>query len=771
MLMNDKNVNQRKPCFIYKTEGSRFSDEYSGPEQNPGDDRLNVTVQNCSIQKSLSIVINGKHEESPKDDVLSASSLWPSEISPEEHKTSYESSDNKAISISDGNLIEESDLEVSELDVERVLEKQNTHDLYCPNCNSCITRRVILRKRKRKLRISSEDTKRNKLETASNARVEDISAHAANNQGLNAVDVCLDGSLTPAANDPGPDREPEIFRCLSCFSFFIPAGSGFKLFRIFGDKSDKKSVQDSQQILTKSKNWFPSVFTSDKRKMLMDQGSGLGANEGENNVGAHIPSSNLNGQNGQASLVPEAPSTAHLIIVEALVERSTKHYESRDEILPPSSQGPTELGKVVVDEGEKLDDAVKMNTGGAVNAVDKLDASSISDEVLLNHGSGQPSTTLAGRTPVNNGESTENAMLIPQQDGLKLLIPSVVDSSVREKLPIEQKNEVSTETKSADKETIFALQTPVAVLEGSDMNVKVSISADIPLKNDKNVGVTLLTERAIQDEDAIFKSTHKGKETVIIVEEGPIESTATQRAENIGNSPKTGHTPHTTTQLHVGRVSSTAREVHGVEIIKSIVYGGLIESITSLGVVSSAAAGDAATLNILALGLANLIGGLFVMGHDLWELKKYQSGGASNQETEQVDQYQELLGRRQNFLLHATAAVLSFLIVGLLPPVIYGFSFRRSDDRDLKLVAVAAASLLCIILLSIGKVYVQRPPKSYITTVVYYVMIGFGVSAVSFAVGNLIMKLLEKLGLFQSSSLLTLPLLKTEPVKPVWASY
>ncbi|CAK9156938.1 unnamed protein product, partial [Ilex paraguariensis] len=249
------------------------------------------------------------------------------------------------------------------------------------------------------------------------------------------------------------------------------------------------------------------------------------------------------------------------------------------------------------------------------------------------------------------------------------------------------------------------------------MNVKVSISADIPLKNDKNVGVTLLTEPAKQGEDAKFKSTHKGlhvipycnpdfhtsdvviycegglieavkiridvnflsdflfrydlsnlhlAETVVLREllytidmsesdgayhskvsqhaitgtkvdiptedhvkidrnvlislgqdalliqdnqvnhakrrerktkgeEGPIESTATQRAENIGNSPKTGHTPHTTTQLHVGRVSSTAREVHGVEIIKSIVYGGLIESITSLGVVSSAAAGDAAT--------------------------------------------------------------------------------------------------------------------------------------------------------------------------------
>ncbi|CAK9171524.1 unnamed protein product, partial [Ilex paraguariensis] len=70
----------------------------------------------------------------------------------------------------------------------------------------------------------------------------------------------------------------------------------------------------------------------------------------------------------------------------------------------------------------------------------------------------------------------------------------------------------------------------------------------------------------------------------------------------------------------------------------------------------------------------------------LWELKKYQSGGASNQETKRVDRHQELLGRRQNFLFYAAVAVLSFPVVGLLPPVIYGFSFRRSDDRDLKLV-------------------------------------------------------------------------------------
>ncbi|RID50803.1 hypothetical protein BRARA_H01507 [Brassica rapa] len=44
-----------------------------------------------------------------------------------------------------------------------------------------------------------------------------------------------------------------------------------------------------------------------------------------------------------------------------------------------------------------------------------------------------------------------------------------------------------------------------------------------------------------------------------------------------------------------------------LDILKSIVYGGLIESITSFGVVSSAAASGTSTLNVMALGLANFI--------------------------------------------------------------------------------------------------------------------------------------------------------------------
>ncbi|GJX79740.1 membrane protein of ER body-like protein, partial [Tanacetum coccineum] len=53
-----------------------------------------------------------------------------------------------------------------------------------------------------------------------------------------------------------------------------------------------------------------------------------------------------------------------------------------------------------------------------------------------------------------------------------------------------------------------------------------------------------------------------------------------------------------------------------LEILKSIVYGGLMEVIASLSIVASAAASDAATLSIVALALATLIGGVFVIGHN-----------------------------------------------------------------------------------------------------------------------------------------------------------
>ncbi|PON59381.1 Membrane protein of ER body-like protein [Trema orientale] len=205
------------------------------------------------------------------------------------------------------------------------------------------------------------------------------------------------------------------------------------------------------------------------------------------------------------------------------------------------------------------------------------------------------------------------------------------------------------------------------------------------------------------------------------------------------------------------------------EIVKSIVYGGLAESITSLGIVTSAASGDATTLNILALALANLLGGLFIIGHNLWELKDDRSKIHSIETEEHVDRYQEVLGKRENFVLHAFFAVLSFLVFGLVPPVVYGFSFRQSDNKDLKLAAVAAASLICITILSFAKAYTQKPSK-YIKTVTYYVVVGLGVSGASYLAGELINQLLEKLNWSESTPPTALPLVGMGAGNRSWQS-
>ncbi|KAE8705260.1 hypothetical protein F3Y22_tig00110429pilonHSYRG00415 [Hibiscus syriacus] len=83
----------------------------------------------------------------------------------------------------------------------------------------------------------------------------------------------------------------------------------------------------------------------------------------------------------------------------------------------------------------------------------------------------------------------------------------------------------------------------------------------------------------------------------------------------------------------------------------------------------------------LALGLANVIGGLVILGHNIRELKNDRPRGVFTEMDNEEDRYRAVLGQRQNFVLHVIVAVVSFLFFGLVPPVVYGFSFRKSDDK------------------------------------------------------------------------------------------
>ncbi|KAF2534740.1 hypothetical protein F2Q70_00033201 [Brassica cretica] len=186
------------------------------------------------------------------------------------------------------------------------------------------------------------------------------------------------------------------------------------------------------------------------------------------------------------------------------------------------------------------------------------------------------------------------------------------------------------------------------------------------------------------------------------------------------------------------------------EILKSIVYGGLTEAITSLGVISSAAGSGASTLNILVLGLANLFGGLILIIHNLQELReeeRIKETTADNQTNgEEESRYKRLLGRRENFMLHATLAIISFIITGLLPPVVYYFSFRETHNKDYKVASVFGASLICITFLALAKAHVRSPRGSYLKSVLYYATNAVSVSGITYVVGNVVNQLLEKYG-------------------------
>ncbi|XAR52107.1 hypothetical protein NMG60_11020010 [Bertholletia excelsa] len=672
MLMNVKTINQQGECFFCETEGTELKNglsvtENSGiqvptSERSPGNDGLIVTIKNFECQNGQNSVINHQYKEKLNDDSYSGFGLLACET-PLEEQQKYKPVSDAITQLDDIEPIKESDKEFSEFDVERVLEKQNTHDLYCPNCNSCITRRVILRKRKRRIKIPGEDIKHNKLETVSS----ESGAISTNATGSLDHRAAGDSSDTPAANDSNLDREPDIFRCLSCFSLFIPMGSGFKVIKIFGDKTDKENIKGSERTSEVKKNWFSSMFASSRKETLIKQGNSCKEDVKENIVEASKQEFKSSQSFGAQGL-------------------TISGYQQGGDDVVTSTQGLAVLGEVIAGEEQTLDYAVKEGT-------DSLYSSGVSQ-------------------------------------------PAIIGTKV---------NILIEEASKAD---------------GNALSVSVKEALLLP---EKPVNIT-------KDTNEMPAKSSEGSDTFIVVKEEPVQPAATQDIQDTLTSAETR--PSTLS------VSEEAKEFHGVEIINSIVYGGLIESITSIGVVSSAAGADATTLNILALGLANLIGGLFFIGHNLLDLKNEDSvasnqvnEGTSNQATTQGDRYQQLLGRRENFLLHATIVILSFLIFGLLPPTIYGFSFYESDNKDYKLIAVSGASLVCIIILAAGKTYVQRPPKSYIKTILYYVIMGIMASGISYAAGDLIKKLLEKLGWFDTNLALSLPGLDMTTIKPARESY
>ncbi|KAJ6340788.1 hypothetical protein OIU77_008527 [Salix suchowensis] len=657
-------------------------------EKIPGD--VEVLVKNSEIQKSLIKDVNLQSRENSENEGLSSSSLTPLEGTFEEHNIKSKPSDSETIVVGDLDLIEETDQEVTELDVEKVLEKQNTHDLFCPNCNSCITRRVILRRRTKKILKARRKPKHSKSDTTlpsqsnANSTFSDAnSADPANVPGHDIANTGSNDSPTPAVDEYNADGQPDVFRCLSCFSFFIPAGNGFKLFWV--SSTDNENEQVPQKISTTNTNWFFSIFATHKRKTTSEQGN------------AAVDHTQVCGMNQDTS-------------------------------------------------------------------------SGFPNTVSSPNGSNHSVTPHAERAKVKTGEHPEGSYSKPHQSGTESLNPSTMVPLLQDKSPqgINLKSNFTTSSGIlADQNSpLLSIDFPSVEstsIAGLDNMGGTSLKAGTGVvisSRETKFAETALNSARRKSGDATENS---GNDVIVTIEKEPLKHRDSEIVSVDSVEPTSLLTNINETNMGEQRGAGGGESLQW-EIIKSIVYGGLIESITSLSVVSSAAGAGASNLNIIALGLANLIGGLFIIGHNLMDLKNDRS----NQVNEQEDRYQETLGRRDNFPFHATVSILSFLVFGLLPPVMYGFLFLKSDDRDLKLAAVGGASLFCIILLAFGKASIQRKqPKPYISTALYFFSIGLMATGASYIAGDLISKLLQKISGFESNLLQEL-----KPSEPAtWASY
>uniref|UniRef100_A0A1J3FAH5 Membrane protein of ER body-like protein n=1 Tax=Noccaea caerulescens TaxID=107243 RepID=A0A1J3FAH5_NOCCA len=530
---------------------------------------------------------------------------------------------------------EEIDIDdVEDYEVEKVLAKQETHDLFCPNCNSCITKRVVLKKRKRKIPHVLDDPKRLRVPHESEPLIRS------------------EDNLPFAVGGESSVHESFIFKCLSCFSIFIPAGVGSKPLppseAVEGLKTQPKPTGDS--------NCFGSLFEFKKKKPAVQQGGAMSSVPEVN-----PPRDNLN-------VTAKIPSEAPVLVQDGAAT-------------PVQVANSNDKGKVVndgatVEQGQKV--LTPLAEEETLQKIDKADDASAADEKLS---SGKGRLTPMQPSPDMNVSNTVTS----GPDGVRV-------------------------------ETIFHSEGVSHPFEGTDTRKPDFGQAKVTdLIDTGNRGV--ITDPASSRLDI-------APLPVSSLEEGTL-------------------TEPLLTPVVEGRK---------VEILKSIVYGGLIEAITSLGVISSAAGSGASTLNILVLGLANLFGGLILIIHNLQELRDEDprittTTTEDNQSNRQEQgRYKRLLGRKENFTLHATVVILSFIIAGLLPPIVYYFSFSKTHNINHKVASVFGASLLFIVLLALAKAHVKTPRGSLLKSVLYYTMIAVSVSGISFVVGDFVDHLLEKYG-------------------------
>ncbi|KAL3034657.1 hypothetical protein AAZX31_02G206500 [Glycine max] len=689
-------------------------------------------------------------------------------------------------------LIEEIDEQLEEFDVEAVLAKQETHDLFCPNCRSCITKRVILKKRKRNTQKSGSKSKRDKpenthnldneakcdeLRTRGSSQLLDSTAQPKAKQDVHA-NVTPEPDIVspePSADNNQPHGEPEVFRCLACLSFFIPSD----MFRFDGaSKSESarnppiipaSNLQNPSIPQGSNANWLTSLFTWKKGGKTSDaplEHSGAGSAEQRN--------STLN-SNDEPTSLEIGPSKGPLADTSDI-----KNVKSTSNI----KHGHGGMNSLISSTNDLS--SIQSGTKGAGDLMNGVQSDVQNSVDFL-----AEKQLLAGNQIFGKEEKKNASVDIIRTDNAEVMLSAATTTETIEREPeflasttvgsqvLKESPKDGDKTPEIVKNGYYyslgqGAQSPLqssgsAVLANGVASNKQNSGIDVILPSKPNI--ILLDNVKKEIEKGIHHPTgneNKGGDVILDVERGAFESTTSHTADNI--PAEDAIITELQTQVQNGeQPRDEVGEPQGWEILKSIVYGGLVESITSLGIVSSAVSSGATPLNIIALGFANIIGGLFILGDNLIDLKKDNSG-EDQMQTNAQNRYQESLGRRENFLLHAVVAVLSFLIFGAVPLVIYGLLINKNYHTEVKLATVAATSIVCIILLAIGKVYTGKAPKSYIKTVLYYVTLAISASGVSYIAGNLIKDFLEKLNQPESGFAITMPISDTS-MGSAWMSY
>lgn len=543
-------------------------------------------------------------------------------------------------------------------EIVRILKEQKSHDLLCPACGSCITKRVILRKRKRTSTVSVNSLIQEPDNDAQTALLED------NEQ------ITEDQNDQPDIPHEDTD-ENEAYGCLTCFSIFFRRDKENESFYClpFWNPWRESSKRETTRLVTEFTN--SSAHQAKESHGVASQSTSYKTSITTTKTLAVLSSMENGGSQNTAYTLTEATDI-------------TQHMNESD------------IKTNVQDERIHEDSAARDQESNNFYAVQR-------DEELQQD------------TAVHKDGSYKN-------DYMRSCNP-VSNQSVWSIWPFKERVNDQLEEPLLPKENLEENQS--AVPDESIYHGYKESGATLPLISTGVESSRLLEKHdlaPLHSENTEISTDVTVSPVQTVIEVQPIDGSQTSDvATTVSDLARTAGAQLPTTTI-----------VTEWDILKSIVYGGLTVSLTSLGVVSSAAGGEAKTLMVIVMGLANVVAGLFVILNNILDLDHHHQ-----------DQFIDTVGHR--FWFNGSVAIVSYLIFGSLAPITYAFSFRKSDDRLHKFIATSAVSLVCIILLALGKARVSRKP--YIRTVTVYIVTGFCSAVAGFFAGEYIKKLLEKWGI------------------------